>query len=150
MSSSLRRRPLSLVLAAALPACVESTAPEETVTVTPISTRIVRDSLGFATVSYRVSNPSRVPVYLGTCGAQVAAGFDLRAAATTWTSSFDGRAACYSSLYVGPYRLEPGQSVEGTQSARFAAGEYRISIPVSRTTSLDGSRTAKSASISIF
>lgn len=130
-------------------ACASSTEPEEALTVTTAASEYVRDSLGFALITFRVSNAGRSTVYLSTCGSTVSAQFEQRAGVAFWATSL-ASAGCPLSFYAGPYRLEPGQSVQGSQSGRFTAGEYRLSVPVSLSATADANRVARSGSIRIL
>ena len=149
MRSLLTRSTAVILFLASVGACVSSTEPEEALTVTPAASQYARDSLGFAVITFRVSNAGRSTVYLSTCGSTVSAQFEQRAASAFWATSF-ASSGCYLSFYAGPYRLEPGQSVQGVQSGRFTPGEYRLSVPVSLSATADANRVARSGSIRIL
>jgi hypothetical protein len=97
-------------------------------------------------IAYRVDNAGDAAVYLPTCGGMVAADVDQRAGGTLWASSY-ALSACYLSFYAGPYRLDPGQSVQGVQTGKIPPGEYRLSVRLALDATSDATRSAKSGSI---
>ncbi len=149
----MRQQPIRTSLAALLilsaTACASTTAPEATLSVTAASTEFVRDSLGVVAISYRVNNAGDKAVYLPTCGGKVDADLDQRAGGALWAATYAGGSACYSSYYAGPFRLDPGQSVQNVQSNRLAPGEYRLSVRVALDANSDATRASKSGSITI-
>lgn len=149
MRSLLSRSTAIVLFLVSVGACASSTEPEDALTVTTAASQYSRDALGVAVITFRVSNAGRSTVYLATCGAGVSADFEQRAGAELWTTSF-ASAGCFLSFYAGPYRLEPGQSVQGVQSGRFTPGEYRLSVPVSLSATADANRVARSGSIRIL
>jgi hypothetical protein len=143
------RTALFALCATAVCACASSTEPEEALTVAATAPRYVRDSIGAVTITFRVSNGSRTSVYLPTCGGTINVNLDQRIGGAAWlTSASTG--ACYSSFYAGPLRLDPGQSVQATETVRLAPGEYRLSVPVALAATSDANRAAYSASISVL
>ncbi len=149
MRSLLSRSTAVVLFLVSVGACASSTEPEDALTVTTAAPQYARDALGFALIPFRVSNASRNTVYLTTCGGVVSANVEQRAGGPVWAASL-AAAGCLSSFHAGPYRLEPGQSVQGSQSGRFTAGEYRLSVPVSLSATANANRVARSGSIRIL
>ena len=131
-------------------ACASSTALEDALQVTALSPEYQRDSLGIATISYRVSNASGEAVYLATCGGLVAATLDQRVGSSVWIQSQTDIGFCFSSFAAGPYRLEPGASVQAVHTARPVTGVYRLSVSVGASPETVANRRATSGAIRIL
>jgi hypothetical protein len=118
-----------LALAGTLSACVSSTEPETALTVGLDTREVSRDSVGNAVIPFRVSNAGTATVYLQTCGGFVTADVQQRvgSAWATAASAF----GCFSSIYLGPRQLGPGETTTGTQSVRLGPGEYRLRVLLS-------------------
>jgi hypothetical protein len=143
---------LALSCTTVLTACVSATEPEETVVVGLNTRSFGRDSAGFTSISFRVINSGVSPVYLPRCGTEVTAdvilGLDTPIAASAvpvWSG-----AGCFLSLALGPYRLDPGKTVESVQRARLSKGEYRLRVFLSLDPSQDPTRLATSDVINIL
>ncbi len=137
-----------LVATTVLAACATPTESELALVVALDAREFARDSVGNVVVPFRVSNAGSTTVYLPTCGTTVTADIERRNSPTGWATSAAG-ASCYLSLYLGPRRLEPGQSVSGVQSARLSTGEYRLRVLVSRDAQQNPNQSATSDVISI-
>jgi hypothetical protein len=123
-------RALLLAAATVLAACASPTAPEGAITVSTTTNRFTRDSLGFARISFRVSNSGPRTLFVPRCGAAVA-GNVQRNVAGVFSLAAAGD-VCPSSLFLGPLGLEAGQTVASTQLVFLPPGEYQLTMPVSR------------------
>lgn len=126
-----RQRACLIAAVAALGGCATSTDPETAVVVGVAARTAVRDTLGFAEIDFVVMNAGDRAVYVERCGAKVSADVDQRTDTSAWRVAAEASAGCYSSLWLGPLRLEPGRSVRSTQAARVAAGDVRLRVKVS-------------------
>lgn len=153
-AGSFRMRALMVVMASSLTlllaGCVSSTAPEEALSVGLTTRAFGRDSLGFVRIGFRVSNAGNTTVYLNRCGVEVAADIERRDAPEQWALTSSAITSCASSLYLGPYRLDPGQTVQATQTARLTVGEFRLRVLVSLDADGPPTRSTTSDVISIF
>ncbi len=130
MNPKTRWRAVLLAAATLLAACASPTAPEGAITVSTTADRFTRDSLGFARISFRVSNSGPRTLFVPRCGAAVA-GNVQRSEMGVFSLAAAGE-LCPSSLFLGPLGLEAGQTVASTQTVRVPAGEYQITMPVAR------------------
>lgn len=130
MNPRTRWRAVLLTAATVLIACASPTAPEGAITVSTTAGRFTRDSLGFARISFRVSNSGPRTLFVPRCGAAVA-GNVQRNDAGVFSLAAAGE-LCPSSLFLGPLGLEAGQTVASTQLVRVPAGEYQLTMPVAR------------------
>ena len=146
---AMRLTSIAMLLSGAV-ACASSTALEEALEVTALAPQYQRDSLGMVAISYRVSNAGGDAVYLETCGGAINAALDQRVSSTVWIESTSAIGLCYSSFSAGPYRLEPGASVQAVQTARPAPGVYRLSVPVATSPTAASDRHATSGAIRII
>ena len=143
---------LALTGTTVLAACVSATEPEETVVVGLNTRSFGSDSLGFTVIGFHVINSGVSPVYLPRCGTAVSADVILSVdtpMAASATPAYSG-SGCFLSLALGPYRLDPGQTVESVQRARLPKGEYRLRVFLSLDPAQDPTRVATSSVISIF
>ncbi len=133
-----------VVAAVSVAACASPTAPEGLLTVATTASAFSRDSLGFARISFRVSNSGARTLFVPRCGASVSG--NVRSANSRQLVSLESSAVgCVSSLYLGPLGIEAGQTVMSTQTVRVSPGEYEISMPVSFTAGDSPSGASRSA-----
>lgn len=130
MSLPIRRLAALAVVYSALAACASPTAPEAVLAVSTTAPKFTRDSLGFARISFRVSNAGARTLFVPRCGAAVTG--DVQRSRDGMVSLASSSALCVSSLFLGPLGIEAGQTVASTQIVRVPPGEYLISLPVSR------------------
>ncbi len=127
--------------------CAAPTAPEGAISVSTTTTTFTRDSLGLARISFRVSNSGPRTLFVPRCGSAVAGNVQRNIAGVfSLESSGD---LCPSSLFLGPLGIEAGQTVSSTQIVRVPAGEYQISMPVSRNAGDAPSGASRSAFFTI-
>jgi hypothetical protein len=129
MNLRTRWRTALVFASAAVTACASPTAPAGLLTVSTTAPAFARDSLGFARISFRMSNSGERTIYVPRCGTEVSG--TIQSANERLSGIQALSAACVSSLYIGPLGIEAGQTVMSTQTLRVPPGEYQISMPVS-------------------
>ncbi len=138
----------ALVIAtASLVGCASPTAPEGTIAVSTTAAKFTRDSLGFTRISFRVSNSGLQTLFVPRCGAAVAGNIQRNNAGVFSLAS--SAESCVSSLFLGPLGVGAGQTVASTQVVFVPAGEYQISVPVSRSAGDSPSGEIRSAFFTI-